>query len=104
MDALPSFDHECFVISPIGPADSEVRRRADGVLSAIIEPAVGPLNLVPVRADRISESGHITTQVIEHVLKAAAIVADLSDHNPNVFYELAVAHAFSRPVVQIIEP
>jgi hypothetical protein len=30
------------------------------------------------------------------------IVADLTDHNPNVFYELAVAHAFEKPVIPLI--
>jgi hypothetical protein len=30
------------------------------------------------------------------------VVADLTDYNPNVFYELAVRHATHRPIVQII--
>jgi hypothetical protein len=30
-------------------------------------------------------------------------VADLTGHNPNVFYELAVCHALKKPVIQILE-
>jgi hypothetical protein len=31
------------------------------------------------------------------------VVADLTDHNANVFYELAIRHAIRKPVVQLIE-
>ena len=29
------------------------------------------------------------------------VVADITGHNPNVFYELAIAHGYKRPVIQI---
>lgn len=30
------------------------------------------------------------------------VVADLTEHNPNVFYELAIRHARRKPVIHII--
>jgi hypothetical protein len=44
----------------------------------------------------------ITGQIIEHIIRARLVVADLSFHNPNVFYELCLRHACKLPIVQII--
>lgn len=92
----------CFVISPIGQEDSVERQHADLILSAFIEPALAELGLVAVRADKISKPGLITGQIIDHLVRAKLVIADLSFGNPNVFYELALRHATRRPVVQII--
>jgi hypothetical protein len=91
----------CFIVSPIGADGSEQRQHADLVLGSLIEPALQELGLKPVRADQISKPGLITGQVIEHIAKAALVIADLSFANPNVYYELALRHAARRPVVQI---
>jgi hypothetical protein len=47
--------------------------------------------------------GVITSQVLTAVADSDLVVADLTDHNPNVFYELAIRHAVQRPVVQLID-
>lgn len=60
------------------------------------------LGLTAVRADGISKPGLITGQVMDHVSRAALVVADLSFGNPNVYYELALRHATRKPVVQLI--
>lgn len=40
--------------------------------------------------------------MISAIISADLIVADLTDHNPNCFYELAIAHAYRVPVIHII--
>ncbi len=92
----------CFVIAPIGEPDSDTRKRSDQVLKYIITPAVGACGYSAVRADQISEPGIITSQVIQHVVDDPLVVADLTDRNPNVFYELALRHALKKPLVQLI--
>lgn len=93
----------CFVICPIGEEHSSVRERSDELLEHIITPAARENGLTTIRADRISKPGLITTQIIQHILNDAVVVADLTDHRGNVFYELGLRHAFGKPVVQIIQ-
>jgi hypothetical protein len=79
----------CFYVTPIGREGSEERMHSDLFLSAIVEPAVTEFDLHVVRADQIGKPGMITAQIIEHLVKARLVIADLSFHNPNVFYEVA---------------
>ena len=44
----------------------------------------------------------ITAQVIQHIVEVPLVIADLTDQNPNVFYELVIRHGIRKPVVQII--
>ena len=37
------------------------------------------------------------------ILSDPLVVADLTDHNPNVFYEVAIRHAMQKPLVQLID-
>ena len=93
----------CFVIAPIGEPESDTRKRSDQILRHIIRPAVEAKGYTAIRADEISEPGIITSQVIQHVVDDPLVVADLTERNPNVFYELAVRHAIRKPFIQIID-
>ena len=95
-------EKQCFVISPIGEPDSETRKRSDQVLKHVVRPAANSCGYKAVRADEIDKPGIITSQVIQHVVNADLVVADLTERNPNVFYELAIRHALRKPLVQII--
>ena len=53
------------------------------------------------RADDDHGAEIITTKVIERIKEADLVIADMSESNPNVFYELGVAHSFERRVIQM---
>lgn len=93
----------CFVIAPIGNEGTETRKRSDQVLKHIIKPAALECGYKAIRADEISEPGLITSQAIQHIVNAPLVIADLTERNPNVFYELAVRHATRKPLVQLIK-
>lgn len=95
-------EKSCFVIAPIGEQNSETRKRSDQVLKHIIKPAAAECGYIAIRADEMSEPGMITSQVIQHVVEDPLVIADLTDRNPNVFYELALRHAIKKPLVQLI--
>ncbi len=93
----------CFVISPIGREGTDVRRRADQVLTYVIQAVLEPLGYEVIRADRITDAGLINTQILDHIVNDQLVVADLTDSNPNVYYELAVRHALAKPFVQLCQ-
>jgi hypothetical protein len=72
-------------------------------LKYIIEPAAKEFGFTALRADAISVPRMITSQVIQHIIEDAMVVADLTDYNANVFDEPAIRHAIRRPYVQIID-
>jgi len=100
--ASSSLDSICFYITPIGTDGSEQRRHSDLFLGSIVEPALDAFKLNVIRADAIDKPGIISRQVIDHLVRAKLVIVDLSFHNPNVFYELAIRHMMKKPVVQIM--
>lgn len=96
-------EKDCFVIAPIGEVESDTRKRSDQILKHVISPALKECGYKATRADQISEPGMITSQVIQRIVDDPLVVADLTERNPNVFYELAIRHAIRKPLVQIIK-
>lgn len=92
-----------FVISPIGTPGTAEHRRYWLTLEYVVKKAFSGDKWEVVRADEESSPDSITTQVIGRIVEADLIVADLTDHNPNVFYELAVAHGYEKPVIHLME-
>jgi hypothetical protein len=94
----------CFIIGPIGAPGSPEREHAETFLKYIVGPCGAFAEFdyaVPVRADLLPEPGQVTTQIIDHLLHDDLVIADLTGHNPNVFYELSLRHAIGKPVVQM---
>ncbi len=100
--ATDGYESTCFYITPIGADDSEQRKHSDFFMEFVITPALKEFGLRTRarRSDR--KAGHDGKQVLEHILHARLVIADLSFHNPNVFYELCLRHATRQPTVQII--
>jgi hypothetical protein len=92
-----------FIIMQIGARESPERKRADEIYKFIIAPAVRDADLEPYRADQDVTPGPITPKFLLELLTARLVIADLTGRNPNVFYELGIAHSFARPLISIVD-
>lgn len=93
---------DCFIICPLGDEGSEIRQRSDKFFKHVFQPVLSNNKYTAIRADQVPKSGLITTQIINLIIGSPLVVADLTDANPNVFYELAVRHATRKPYIQVI--
>lgn len=51
------------------------------------------------RADEIAGPGNITHDIVKYLKESYVVVADLTGHNPNVYYELGIRHSFSNRTI-----
>ncbi|HEX9971249.1 MAG TPA: SUMF1/EgtB/PvdO family nonheme iron enzyme [bacterium] len=86
----------CFVLMPFKDEMKEVYWKA-------IKPAAEEAGFYCLRMDDVKGVYNINRKIVEHIFASDAIVADLTDRNPNVFYELGVAHTIANKTVMIIQ-
>lgn len=55
------------------------------------------------RADDIKSQNNILSDIISAIVSSDLIVADLTGSNPNVYYELGVAHALNKNVILLTQ-
>jgi hypothetical protein len=90
-----SASDSCFVMQPFAAPLGDYYEK-------IYRPAIEKAGLQPVRADaEIFATGKIMDQVWTGINAAKVLVAELTSRNPNVFYELGLAHALKKPVVLV---
>lgn len=94
---------KCFVVSPIGDEGTDIRKRADKVYKYIIKPVCEKCGFEPVRSDHINQSDSITQTIIESLIHAELVIADMTGHNPNVFYEMGFRSCTKKPMIHLRE-
>ena len=91
----------CFSIMPFGTHFDDI--------SEIVRDAAANAGLEYVRSDLEKRPGNIMAQILYEIQRAAVVVADITGHNPNVFYELGIAHHIAGPervviITQSVDP
>ena len=82
-----------FVIQPFSKA-------SEGVYEMIVS-AAAQAGVTVFRADTISAGDDITDSIHTAIQEASFLVADVSEANPNVMYEVGFARAQNRPILLI---
>lgn len=85
-----------FVLMPFTPNHDSLYRN-------LIKPSVEKLGLHCLRADEIFSSSPIMQDILRSIMAASIVVADVTGRNPNVFYELGIAHAVKDRVIMITQ-
>lgn len=67
-----------------------------------IRKAVNSVGLQCLRADEPAPGTSITGEIIDNLRRCRAVVAEVSDGNPNVFYEIGWAHALAKPTILLM--
>jgi hypothetical protein len=75
----------------------------DDYYETIYSPAIDAAGLEPHRADDLYRPSTIVNDIWAYTQKAKLLLADLTGKNPNVFYELGLAHALAKPAILVAE-
>jgi len=75
----------------------------DEYYTEIFCPAIRGAGLVPKRADDLYRPSAIVHDIWSYTRRCRLILADLTGKNPNVFYELGLAHAIAKPAILVTE-
>lgn len=96
---------EAFVICPLSGRDSDTRKRSDELLERVIEPILesGKYGCTVGRADHFADDPDFMEIIHRRIARADLVIADLSDLNSNVLYELGHCHMLGTPVVIFID-
>ena len=93
----------CFVIMPIGSgeAHSVHLNRYDKIIRAAVRGFRfnGEKIFNVKRADEFNITGSINKTIIQYIYRADVVIADLTELNANVFYELGVRHSLRKRTI-----
>ena len=87
---------ECFTIMPFGGC-------FDDYYNQIFVRAIKSAGLAPRRVDCTYSSDYIVQDIWNYTKSCKLILADLTGNNPNVYYELGLAHAIAKPTILVTE-
>ncbi len=69
------------------------------VYEDVIEPAVSEAGFECRRSDTSEQAGGVPDQIIRTINDAEVIIADMTQSNPNVAYEIGLGHGLTKPVI-----
>jgi hypothetical protein len=75
----------------------------DSVYRVLIKPVIERFGLTVVRADELFAAGTIMEQIRVGIQQSRLCVADISGRNPNVLYELGIAHSLGKPTILLTQ-
>jgi hypothetical protein len=88
--------NQCFVIQPFDKGGKYDKRYSD-----VIEPAIKECGFEPYRVDQDPESQIPINDIDYHIRTSALCLAEITEDNPNVWFEIGLAIAYKKELVLI---
>jgi hypothetical protein len=82
----------CFIVMPFGLAESDA-------VHQVLRQACQQAGLRPLRGDDLFTPSDILDDIWRGITGAHCVIADITGRNPNVMYELGMAHTLAKPVL-----
>lgn len=92
----------CFVVCPIGNEGSDARKRSDTLFKHVISLVCQECSFEPIRIDKENTNGSLTDEIIAHISNDDLVIADITDLNPNAFYEIGYRAALKKPAIHLM--
>ena len=67
----------------------------------IIKPVCEKCGFVAQRVDEFNTSGSITQEILDALNDYELVIADLTGHNPNVFFEIGYRTKSQKPIIHL---
>ena len=97
---IPNENVEAFDVFVVMPFADELKPIYDDHIRKVVR---DHLLLSVGRADDVFAASSIMSDVWTLIYHAKLLIADCTQRNPNVFYEIGVAHTLGRPVILIAQ-
>lgn len=102
LEVFPRFKARTFTIDEkLAFVLMPLREPFFSILDKHIRPVCAKFNLTTINAGDVDRIDDIMENIWTSINTARVIIADLSGKNPNVFYELGIAHTIGRKVIMI---
>lgn len=86
----------CFVMMPFN-------NQFSGYYKKLFSPPIRQQRLKPIRVDEIYTPTQISTDIFKLIQEAEVVLADVTGKNPNVNYELGIAHALGKRAIIVTQ-
>jgi hypothetical protein len=100
---MPGEPRSCFVIMPFSATTACTEGEWSDFFETVLKPSIENAGLDYECHRSSANRGNIVKAIIQSLNDAHVVIADLTDSNPNVFYELGVRHALTNRTILLAQ-
>jgi hypothetical protein len=87
---------QAFIVMPFDGAFDDLDKE-------VIRAVCDKLELDPIRADDVTSPGIVVADIAQKIRDAQVVIAEITEANCNVYYEVGYAHALNKPTILLAQ-